>query len=55
MININELNINLLEIINDIIQDAHILIFLHLIKYSWRNVNMSYYDYIFFSFPLYLF
>ena len=27
------------------------LFFLHLIKYSQRNVNMSHYDYIFFLFP----
>ena len=33
---------------NDIIQDA--VIFLHLIKYSQRNVNMS--QYMFFSSPL---
>ena len=51
MINIKELNINLLEIINNIIQGAHILIFLHLVKYSRRNINMSYYDYILFLFP----
>ena len=30
------------------------LLFLHLIKYSQRNVNMSHYDY-FFSFTLYFF
>ena len=27
------------------------LFFQHLIKYSQRNANMSYYDYIFFLFP----
>ena len=27
------------------------LFLLHLIKYSQRNVNMSYYEYIFFLFP----
>ena len=27
------------------------IFFLHLIKYSQRNVNMSHYDYIFFLFP----
>ena len=27
------------------------LFFLHLIKYSQRNVNVSYYDFIFFLFP----
>ena len=27
------------------------LFFLHLIKYSQRNINMSYHDYIFFLFP----
>ena len=27
------------------------LFFLHLIKYSQRNVNMSHYDYVFFLFP----
>ena len=31
------------------------LFFLHLIKYSQRNVNMSHYHYVFFSFPLYFF
>ena len=31
-----------------------IFFFMHLIKYSQRNVNMSYYDYIF-SFLLYFF
>ena len=30
------------------------LFFLHLIKYSQRNVNMSHYDYVFFLFPLIL-
>ena len=30
------------------------LLFLHLIKYSQRNVNMSHYDYFFFFFPIFL-
>ena len=38
-------------IINDIIQDDPILIFMHLIKYSQKNVNMFHYDSIFFLFP----
>lgn len=31
------------------------LFFLQLLKYSQRNVNMSYYDYMYFSFPLHFF
>ena len=42
-------------LINGTVKMFLFLFFLHLIKYSQRNVNMSYYDYVFFSFPLYFF